>query len=166
MRTDMERSGQTGELRWSRYAQMRYVGQGFEVHVDLPDGPIDETYAERAIGAFKEAYMRKHRFLDAEGTIEVVDWTLVGAILAKQPGAGLGKKAGGTAARSSTRRAWFPEAGGYVDTAVLDRQTLAERREVRAPPSSRIPTAPPSFFRATSRASAQQVISSSTSPER
>ena len=56
---------------------MRYAGQGFEIHVDLPEGPIDESYARRAIEAFNEAYMRKHRFLDAEGTIEAVDWTLV-----------------------------------------------------------------------------------------
>ena len=69
VREDLKRNGQGGEVRWSRYAQMRYVGQGFEVHVDLPQGPIDATYADRAMLAYKRAYMRKHRFLDVEGTI-------------------------------------------------------------------------------------------------
>ena len=83
VREDLERNGQSGEVRWSRYAQMRYVGQGFEVHVDFPEGPIDATYADRAMLAYKQAYMRKHRFLDAEGTIEVVDWTLVGTLVSR-----------------------------------------------------------------------------------
>src|SRR5262249_5613105 len=33
-----DQAHQAGHLRWSRYAQMRYAGQGFEIHVDLPDG--------------------------------------------------------------------------------------------------------------------------------
>jgi N-methylhydantoinase A len=47
LRSAMERGGQghqVGNLRWSRYGQMRYAGQGFEIHVDLPEGPIDESY--------------------------------------------------------------------------------------------------------------------------
>ncbi|MGH8430796.1 MAG: hydantoinase/oxoprolinase family protein, partial [Solimonas sp.] len=59
VREDLQRNGQSGEVRWSRYAQMRYVGQGFEVHVDLPQGPIDATYADRTMQAYKQAYMRK-----------------------------------------------------------------------------------------------------------
>ena len=31
-------SAERPRCSWSRYAQMRYVGQGFEIHVDLPDG--------------------------------------------------------------------------------------------------------------------------------
>jgi N-methylhydantoinase A len=133
VRSDMERNGQTGEVRWSRYAQMRYAGQGFEVNVDLPDGPIDQGYAGRAMQAFKDAYMRKNRFLDAEGAIEAVDWTLVGTILFKEAHAGLGKMAEGATPRSGTRRAWFPETGGYTDTPVIDRRTLAARGRITGP---------------------------------
>src|SRR5262249_45682364 len=59
---------------WTRYAQMRYAGQGFEIHVDLPSGIIDEAYPTRAIAAFNAAYLRKHKFLDSQATIEAVDW--------------------------------------------------------------------------------------------
>src|SRR5262249_50797885 len=64
LRTAIEREGQgdqedqAGIVRWSRYAQMRYAGQGFEIHVDLPEGPIDESYAGRAFAAFEQAYLR------------------------------------------------------------------------------------------------------------
>jgi N-methylhydantoinase A len=132
LRTAMERGGQAGILRWSRYAQMRYAGQGFEIHVDLPEGPIDESYADRAIAAFKQAYMRKHRFLDPEGTIEAVDWTLVATVSSDNSALGPGKIGAGVA-RTGTRRAWFPEAGGYVETRVLDRQALAALGQITGP---------------------------------
>ena len=131
---DAKRMAANGELQWSRYAQMRYAGQGFEIHVDLPDGPIDDTYGRRAIEAFNEAYMRKHKFLDAEGTIEAVDWTLVAAMPARSGATRLGRiEAAGPSMRSGTRKAWFPEAGGYVDTRILDRQALADGTTVTGP---------------------------------
>jgi len=133
VREDFKRNGQGGEVRWSRYAQMRYVGQGFEVHVDLPQGPIDATYADRAMLAYKQAYMRKHRFLDVEGTIEAVDWTLVGTLVSRSAPTSGGSKLEASVRRSGTRRAWFPEASGYADTTVLCRQTLAERGRIDGP---------------------------------
>jgi len=127
-----DQAHQAGDLRWSRYAQMRYAGQGFEIHVDLPDGPIDESYAGRAIEAFRHAYLRKHRFLDAEGTIEAVDWTLV-ATVASQTSAPGPARIGAGAARAGTRKAWFPEAGGWVEARVLDRQALAALGQITGP---------------------------------
>jgi N-methylhydantoinase A len=141
LRTAMERGGQgdqvdqadqAGHPRWSRYAQMRYAGQGFEIHVDLPEGPIDESYASRAIEAFKQAYVRKHRFLDAEGTIEAVDWTLVATVSSETSELGPAKIGAG-GARAGTRKAWFPEAGGYVEARVLNRQALAALGQITGP---------------------------------
>jgi N-methylhydantoinase A len=133
-RADARRMAADGNLQWSRYAQMRYAGQGFEIHVDLPDGAIDDTYGRRAIAAFNEAYMRKHKFLDAEGTIEAVDWTLVAAMPARAGATRLSRiEAAGPSVRSGTRKAWFPEAGGYVATRILDRQALAGATSVTGP---------------------------------
>jgi N-methylhydantoinase A len=133
VRDDLERHGQGGELRWSRSAQMRYVGQGFEVHVDLPQGPIDATYAERTMQAFNQTYRRKHRFLDAEGTIEVVDWTLVGTLASRSAPTNRGTRLERSVRRAGTRKAWFPEAAGYTDTTVLCRQALAECGRIEGP---------------------------------
>jgi N-methylhydantoinase A len=123
-----------GELQWSRYAQMRYAGQGFEIHVDLPDGPIDDTYGRSVIEAFNEAYLRKHKFLDPEGTIEAVDWTLVAAMPARSGATRIGRiETAATSRRSGTHKAWFPEAGGYADTRILDRQALTGGATVAGP---------------------------------
>src|SRR5262245_12061074 len=104
---------------------MRYAGQGFEIHVDLPPGPIDDGYGQKAIDAFKQAYLRRHRFLDPEGSVEAVDWTLVATIPANGGGAGLGWRQDAGEPRRGKRLAWFPEAGGYTETQVVNRSALA-----------------------------------------
>ena len=135
---DIRRLGGTVPPVWSRHAYMRYAGQGFEISVALPDGPIGPDYADAAIAAFNVAYHQKNKFLDAEATIEAVDWTLV-ATLPRAPGgagagqAGIGQPADPTPARSGVRQAWFPEAGGYVETRILDRQALADGATITGP---------------------------------
>ncbi|MFO1162209.1 MAG: hydantoinase/oxoprolinase family protein [Reyranellaceae bacterium] len=123
----------SGSIRWSRYAYMRYAGQGFEIQVDLPDGEIGAGYAGRAADAFHAAYARKHRWSETTAAVEGVDWTLVATVPTRRRGTlGLaGATSGG--GRRSVRQAWFPEAGGYVATQVVDRQALADCGSIRGP---------------------------------
>jgi N-methylhydantoinase A len=125
-----------GEIRWSRYAYMRYAGQGFEIQVDLPDGEIGEGYAERCIAAFHASYVRKHRFSEPGAAVEGVDWVLVATVPTGSHG-GLrleGAVSAGAEARATTmRKAWFPEAGGYTDTRVVDRRALAALGSLQGP---------------------------------
>jgi N-methylhydantoinase A/oxoprolinase/acetone carboxylase beta subunit len=130
---DAERISPAGKPQWSRYAQMRYAGQGFEIHVDLPPGPIDGGYGQKAIDAFKQAYLRRHRFLDPAGSVEAVDWTLVATIPAHGSGAALERRQSHKMPRPGKRPAWFPEAGGYTDTAVVDRAALAGGASIIGP---------------------------------
>src|SRR5262245_3729384 len=122
-----------GKPQWSRYAQMRYAGQGFEIHVDLPLGPIDADYGQKAIDAFKHAYSRRHRFLDPAGAVEGVDWTLVATIPASDSGAALGRRQGCDKPRRGERLAWFPEAGRYIETKVANRGALSGGAAIAGP---------------------------------
>jgi N-methylhydantoinase A len=133
-RAEIARVGQNGEPRWSRYAQMRYVGQGFEIHVDLPGDALDADYPAKVIAAFREAYLRKNKFVDEQGVVEGVDWTLV-ATHARQGDVDIRmtESAAHPAAAVATRKAWFPEAGGLVDTRVLDRAALADGASFAGP---------------------------------
>jgi N-methylhydantoinase A len=113
---------------------MRYAGQGFEIHVDLPPGPIDECYGQKAIEAFKQAYLRRHKFLDPEGSVEAVDWTLVATIPSDGNGtAALGRQSSSERPRREKRSAWFPEAGGYTDTTIVNRAALADGAATTGP---------------------------------
>jgi N-methylhydantoinase A len=130
---DARRMSPGGEPHWSRYAQMRYAGQGFEVHVDLPAGQIDDGYGQRAIDAFKQAYLRRHNFLDPEGSVEAVDWTLVATIPSNGGAAALGARQNPGEPRLGKRLAWFPEVGGYMETSVVDRTALAGGARIAGP---------------------------------
>jgi N-methylhydantoinase A len=116
-----------GEIHWSRYAYMRYAGQGFEIQVDLPEDEIGAGYAERAIEAFHESYARKHRWAERDAAVEGVDWVLVATVPSASHGALklAGAVDGAGEGRVATRLAWFPEAGGFTETRVVDRRTLA-----------------------------------------
>jgi N-methylhydantoinase A len=133
-RAEIARVGQSGEPHWSRYAQMRYVGQGFEIHVDLPADALDADDPAKIIAAFREAYLRKNKFVDEQGVVEGVDWTLV-ATHARQGEVDIrmAEGAASPATAVATRKAWFPEAGGLVDTRVLDRAALADGASFAGP---------------------------------
>ncbi|MGE0765278.1 MAG: hydantoinase/oxoprolinase family protein [Hyphomicrobiaceae bacterium] len=127
-RAEIARIGHDEEPQWSRYAQMRYVGQGFEIHVELPADTIDASYPDKVIAAFREAYLRKNKFVDEEGVVEGVDWTLVASHRSRgEVGIRTTEVAASFAGGGSTRQAWFPEAGGLVETSILDRPSLAAR---------------------------------------
>jgi N-methylhydantoinase A len=130
---DVMRISQTGKPQWSRYAQMRYAGQGFEIHVDLPPGPIDDSYASQAIEAFQKAYLRKHKFLDSQSAVEVVDWTLVATMPSRGGDAALGRRLDSAEPRKALRPVWFPETGGYTDATIVNRRSLADGATIVGP---------------------------------
>jgi len=131
-RAEIGRVGQNGEPQWSRYAQMRYVGQGVEIHVGLPAGAIDADYPKKIVGAFREAYQRKNKFVDEQGIVEGVDWTLA-ATQPRQDHAEIRTTESTAAAKASARRAWFPETGGMVETKIFDRAALAGDKTFAGP---------------------------------
>ena len=61
-----------GELTEFRRAYMRYLGQGYEIAVDLPEGPT----AERLRSAFDAAYEQLYGRLIPGLDVEVLSWTL------------------------------------------------------------------------------------------
>ena len=129
---DLASLGDGLSVRWSRQGYMRYVGQGFEIRVDLPSGPIDETYAARTIEAFDTAYLKAHKFLDREARIEAVDWNLAATLPQYQQTIKISPTKGDRRPPGK-RQAWFPEAGGFIETTVMDRAILMPEDIVAGP---------------------------------
>lgn len=104
-----------------RLADMRYVGQGSEITVALPD-PLD---AASIRAAFEVEYRRLFGRIPPGAAIQFVALRL--ALSAPVPGAegrlDLAAAAGGTA-RKGSRPVHFPEQGGPVETPVYDRYAL------------------------------------------
>lgn len=63
---------------YARIGDLRYVGQGYELRVPLPDGPIDAAAMERIWQAFHAAHAREYGHAFHDNPIEIVNMRLVG----------------------------------------------------------------------------------------
>jgi N-methylhydantoinase A/oxoprolinase/acetone carboxylase beta subunit len=123
-------------IEMRRAADMRLVGQIHEITVPLPSHELTANQVPVVTHAFytiyRELYSRAYERLP----IEVVNWRLVATgptpsiRLAQQP---IAPGASATAALKGHRPAYFPEAGGFVDTLVYDRYRLPAGAQVRGP---------------------------------
>jgi N-methylhydantoinase A len=111
-----------GDVRVVRAADARYLGQGYELTVPVGTGPIDAAALARLRAAFDEIYAARYGYANPREPVEIVTWKL--SAIAGSPRVTLPKASPGRQARKGTRRAYFPEAGGYVDCPVYDRYAL------------------------------------------
>lgn len=112
--------------RITRLADMRYVGQGFEVVTTLPDGPYESGSAPSLLDAFEETYRRTFSRTPPDVSAEIINIRV--SLRADVPGELAGfaavSESGGVAETPATRPVRFPENDDYVDTAVYDRANL------------------------------------------
>jgi len=120
-------------IRVLRAVDARYLGQGYELSVAVPPGPVDTAMLTRVRAAFDEAYAARYGYANPSEPVQVVNWTLtaVGA----SPRLLLPKATGRLDGQSlkARRRAYFPEAGGFLECAVYDRYALAPGEELTGP---------------------------------
>ena len=131
----LEGSGlSANEITYARTADMRYVGQGHEVSVAIPDGALRAEHLPRIREAFEETYRALYGRNGPDVPLEVINWRLVAS--GPRPEWSM-KPSGADRARSDARKgarsAYFPESGGYVDTAIYDRYALAPGMEFSGP---------------------------------
>ena len=114
--------------RFRRSGDMRFGGQGYEISVDLPDGPYVAADVARLRKAFFDAYAATYgdRAFDRNDPVELVHFRLTAsspvAPMQLQPLADGDKSAAG--ALKGSRPVYFPETRGYTDCPVYDRYAL------------------------------------------
>ena len=122
----LESSGLSAhEVTFHRTADMRYIGQGHEVSVVLPDGVLVAADLPRISAAFEKAYATLYGRKGPDVPLQVVNWRVVAS--GPQPQMNLKFADDGGAskdARKGSRQAYFPELGGYVETEIYDRYAL------------------------------------------
>jgi N-methylhydantoinase A/oxoprolinase/acetone carboxylase beta subunit len=113
-----------GQIQVVRSADARYVGQGYELNVPVPLGRLDAAALGRVRAAFDEIYAARYGYADARAPVEVVTWKL--SAVAGTPRIALAKTppGSGEGSRKGVRRAYFPEASGYLECPVYDRYAL------------------------------------------
>jgi N-methylhydantoinase A len=110
-----------------RAGDLRYVGQGYELRVPIPDGPLTDTAMTEVFATFHEIHRREYGHHFADSAIEIVNIRLTGtsgtpALAQPRPAAG-GSLA---AARLRTGTCVFRVDGklGDYPTAFLSRDRL------------------------------------------
>ena len=68
--------------RFSRIAECRYVGQGFELRVDVPEGPFTAALADGVARAFYAVHRTEYGHAFEDQAVEVVTLRVIGTALA------------------------------------------------------------------------------------
>jgi N-methylhydantoinase A/oxoprolinase/acetone carboxylase beta subunit len=113
------------EIRFRRAADMRYVGQGFEVETELPPHLAAGQDADLA-ARFNAAYAARFGKHLENQRVEAVNWRVEGfAAAPPAPRAPEAATGGAGVAGARTRPAYFPDVNAFVDTPVLAEAALA-----------------------------------------
>ena len=130
------RAGTSGTIRREITAFMRYVGQGWEIPVALPDRPFMQGDEATLRDAFRDAYARFFgRAIDGLGglEIEVVTWSVKAEDQRPLP-EGCAITLGETRVEATTTRPVFdPATGQSLPTGILNRADLRAGARVSGP---------------------------------
>jgi N-methylhydantoinase A len=131
----LERSGlSAGQITYQRSADMRYVGQGHEVAVLLPGGVLSAEHLSRISKLFNDSYRALYGREGPDVPLEVINWRVVASGPRPKLNLKLATHSRREAdARGKLRKAYFPERGEYIETAVYDRYALTAGVEFIGP---------------------------------
>jgi N-methylhydantoinase A len=123
-----------GRISSSRTVDMRYIGQGHEILVSVPHGPLGAHVIPKLIGAFEERYRHLYGRNGPPVGLEIVNWRV--EVSGPKPNVRLHVPQGRNreaAILKGTRPAYFPEVNGFEDTPVLDRYSMTQGFQFEGP---------------------------------
>ena len=110
--------------RVERRADVRYVGQAFEIVVDLPPGPYDANSATSLQGAFEKAYLAQFTRTPPAGPAEIINVRIAASADASVAATNASNAATDAPKLKGERRVWSPAEKAYRTTPVYDRYAL------------------------------------------
>ena len=122
-------------ITYERSAELRYVGQGHDVRVSLPDGRLDESRRAEMEQRFAAEYARLYGRTPTGNPVEAMTWRLIAR--ADDDGLGVAFVAGSGvqpgAVEQTTRDIYLPEDHAMVPVPVYSRYTLSTGFECEGP---------------------------------
>ena len=123
----LEKSGVLPEqISHRRAVDIRYVGQGHEIQVPLPAGRLGSESVPAIINSFEKVYRRLYERLSQSVPVEIINWRIISSGPAPQVRLKVGRNEQMVAqtAQKGSRKAYFPELGGYHGIPIYNRYGL------------------------------------------
>jgi N-methylhydantoinase A len=116
-------------------ADMRYVGQNYELNVEVPGMADDRSLLDGLVANFNRAYERQYGYTAPEEAIEIVTFRVEAYGVVEKPRFEAHEMAGKDPSDALlTRRAVYqPEARAFVETPVYDRDRLQAGNRIEGP---------------------------------
>ncbi|MDQ3645987.1 MAG: hydantoinase/oxoprolinase family protein, partial [Actinomycetota bacterium] len=122
------------QRQMKRIADMRYVGQNYELPVEVPERPLTASDLAPTLDAFHAAHEQAYGYAAADERVQFVTFRLEatgGVSRPELPRVSSGGRA--EDARLGARRVYLPEAGGWTDVPVYDRTRLGALMDISGP---------------------------------
>jgi len=143
LRANASQAGGADAIAERRHGYLRYAGQGYELRVELPQGPIDAGFGVEVAKRFHAAYEAEYGYSEPASSVEAIDWYLTldlpGATRESgDPVSDGDASAMGSADSAGIRQAFFPDgitvgSGQLVDCPTFERASLAPGAAVTGP---------------------------------
>jgi N-methylhydantoinase A len=118
-----------------RFAEMRYVGQGHQVRVELPNSELGKSTIHQLIERFEGVYQRLYGRTADGNQIEAINWRVVAS--APAPNLPLEGFGSGAASRrsplSGSRRIYLPGTQSFETVPVFDRYAIDQSFQETGP---------------------------------
>ncbi|HWJ36042.1 MAG TPA: hydantoinase/oxoprolinase family protein [Steroidobacteraceae bacterium] len=119
-----QQGGEEGvSVRWR--ADVRYAGQGSELRVEVPRGPLTCDRISSIRAAFDQDHRRTYGHAQPDQRVDLVALRVVGTLPSRTVGVVRGSLRR-TAAIATDRTAYFGAEHGHIATPVIDRSALSE----------------------------------------
>jgi N-methylhydantoinase A len=117
----------------SRSADLRYVGQAFEVSVPLPEGQFRGDVISETLDRFHEKHLKQYAHKNPERDVEFVNGRVSAIGLMNAPPLSAGKNNAKALAPGMLRPVYVDEVKGFVDTPVYERSNIAIGTRIEGP---------------------------------
>jgi N-methylhydantoinase A len=122
-----------GQQILQRTADVRYVGQAYEVNVPISDSMFASDTVNSIIQAFHSLHLQLYAHSRPEGQVEFVNARVVAIGLTSAPPMKAQSDQSVAIGPKETRPVYFEEASGYVDTQVFNRNDLGPGTAITGP---------------------------------
>ena len=122
-----------GALTIRRSVDARYIGQGFDLTLALPEGDLEAADAQRLRAQFERLYQTVYGVTMPDQDVELVTWSVTASSPTDAPAPHQQVTRRAAPAAHSRRRVYEPALGSMADFAVYRRDDLAPGDELSGP---------------------------------